>query len=359
MSKKRILVIDDFQPLLEEVRDFLIMEDYEVFTAKNGAEGVQKALTVKPDMILCDILMPELNGYEVYQTISKISDLATVPFIFITARATPEDYRKGLALGVDDYITKPFTLVEILNSIQKRFEKVEKYQSVKQDLVQFFFSNPILGVFIFSENDFIFINDRIKKLFNYTLEELNKIDLKSIFVGNYQENINNINLMKSGTQKITKVQCGIISKDKKTINVEVHISNVLFNGKDSFIGCMIEKDITENQNDLSNGIHKFIDFLDYNTKKEISTELNLVYNQIQVNEKTKNNSKQKNIKISDREKEILLFISKGFTDKEIAENLFLSFRTVSNHRANLMDKTDTKNSAELIAFSIKNKLIEI
>ena len=80
--KKKILVIDDFSPLLDEVNELLSLEGYKVFTARNGAEGIQKAIQHLPDITLCDIEMPIMDGYDVYKTLGKIPDTSTIPFVF-------------------------------------------------------------------------------------------------------------------------------------------------------------------------------------------------------------------------------------------------------------------------------------
>ena len=145
--KKNILIIDDFSPLLEEICDFLKMENYNVFAAENGAEGIRKIIEIKPDIILCDIMMPELNGYQVYEEVSKIPSLSKIPFIFVTAKASPEDYEKGLELGAIDYITKPFEASELLMRIKKHLVGVEnkielerlkkELESTKQELQRY------------------------------------------------------------------------------------------------------------------------------------------------------------------------------------------------------------------------------
>ncbi|MBN2891406.1 MAG: response regulator [Bacteroidales bacterium] len=356
---KKILIIDDYAPLLEEVSEFLEMENYTVFTAKNGAEGVQKAITTEPDMIICDILMPELDGYQVFQTISQIPSLSTIPFIFLTARATSEDYRKGLDLGVDDYLTKPFTIDALLSSITRRFEKVEKYKSVKKDVVEFLFTNPMLGIFIFSETAFVFQNKKIEEITSYTTNDLNEIDPSKVIIGNLDEIQKNLGLIKAGIHKSLDTEIGLIKKDKTTIFIKLFMKSIVFEGKNSFIGCITEKEQYNSSNDVAPSVEKFMNFLADNNNKEISEEISLLYNQMKVEEKVKTTLKTRRFKISKREKEILELICNGFTNKDIAEKLFLSARTVDNHRANMLTKTGTKNTAELVAFVVKNRLVEI
>jgi CRP-like cAMP-binding protein/DNA-binding NarL/FixJ family response regulator len=123
MSK--ILLIEDNHDVRENTAEILELANYTVITAENGKIGVEKALEEKPDLIICDIMMPVLDGYGVLHMISKHEDLKNIPFIFLTAKAERGDFRKGMEMGADDYITKPFTDIELLNSIESRLRKVE------------------------------------------------------------------------------------------------------------------------------------------------------------------------------------------------------------------------------------------
>jgi CRP-like cAMP-binding protein/FixJ family two-component response regulator len=123
MSK--ILLIEDNHDVRENTAEILELANYTVLTAENGKIGVEKALEEKPDLIICDIMMPVLDGYGVLHMINKHEDLKNIPFIFLTAKAERGDFRKGMEMGADDYITKPFTDIELLNSIESRLKKVE------------------------------------------------------------------------------------------------------------------------------------------------------------------------------------------------------------------------------------------
>jgi len=111
--------------------EILELAGYEVRTAENGKEGVSAALTEKPDLILCDIMMPVLDGYGVLHMVQKNNDLQGIPFIFLTAKSERNEIRKGMELGADDYITKPFDGTELLNAIEIRLKKAEQ---LKQSL---------------------------------------------------------------------------------------------------------------------------------------------------------------------------------------------------------------------------------
>ena len=120
-EKKRmpkILIIEDETFLRHEVVEWLILEDYEALSAQDGVVGIETALREQPDLIVCDITMPRLDGYSVLSEIRGNSTTANTPFIFITARAAQDCIRKAMDLGADDYITKPFTRLEFLQAIQ-------------------------------------------------------------------------------------------------------------------------------------------------------------------------------------------------------------------------------------------------
>jgi CheY-like chemotaxis protein len=111
---KKILLIEDNLEMRENTAEILELAGYAVFTAPDGKEGVKTALKELPDLIVCDIMMPELDGYGVLHMLSKNEAAAAIPFIFLTAKAEKEDYRKGMSLGADDYLTKPFDDTELL-----------------------------------------------------------------------------------------------------------------------------------------------------------------------------------------------------------------------------------------------------
>ena len=126
---KTILVIEDNAEVRENLVEILELSDYKVIAAENGKIGVQKALADTPDLILCDVMMPELDGFGVLHILEKNPNTANVPFIFLTAKAEQADFRKGMNLGADDYITKPFDDVELLEAIEMRLKKSERIQS--------------------------------------------------------------------------------------------------------------------------------------------------------------------------------------------------------------------------------------
>ena len=122
---KKILLIEDNKDIRENTAEILKLAQYNVITAKNGKEGVELTLKEKPDLIICDIMMPVLDGHGVLHLLSKNEETSSIPFIFLTAKTERSDFRKGMEMGADDYLTKPFDDVELLNAIESRLKKNE------------------------------------------------------------------------------------------------------------------------------------------------------------------------------------------------------------------------------------------
>lgn len=123
MAAVKALIIEDSDDIREGTAEILSLAGFETFTAKNGKIGVDLAFKHAPDIILCDIMMPELDGYGVLYLLQKNPQLASIPFIFMTAKAERADMRKGMEMGADDYLTKPFDDVELFNAIESRLKK--------------------------------------------------------------------------------------------------------------------------------------------------------------------------------------------------------------------------------------------
>ena len=144
ISKRTILLIEDNVDLRENTAELLEESNFNMITAENGKIGVDMAKKHIPDLIICDIMMPELDGYEVLDLLSKDSLTEAIPFIFLTAKSENSDLRKGMSLGADDYITKPFEEVDLINAIEARLKKT--------DLLKAVFNQSVDGIETFIEN---------------------------------------------------------------------------------------------------------------------------------------------------------------------------------------------------------------
>lgn len=119
----KILIIEDHKDLRDDVIEMLELEGYEAYGAEDGLSGIEIAKDHIPDLIVCDIMMPGMNGYEVLETLREYKATATIPFIFLTARAEKVSFRQGMMLGADDYLTKPLMVSELLESIQTQLRR--------------------------------------------------------------------------------------------------------------------------------------------------------------------------------------------------------------------------------------------
>ncbi len=124
----KIVLIEDNAEVRENTAEILELANYEVHTAENGKAGVELIREVHPDLIICDIMMPELDGYGVLHILSKSTETASIPFIFLSAKAEKTDLRKGMNLGADDYLTKPFEETELLDAVEIRLKKNQVLQ---------------------------------------------------------------------------------------------------------------------------------------------------------------------------------------------------------------------------------------
>ena len=136
-----ILLIEDNVGVLDSTAELLELEGYKITTALDGKEGLDKIYDLRPDVIICDILMPEMDGLEVLKEIGKHPKFNRIPFIFISAKSEKGDIKNGLDMGADDYLTKPFELEDLLLSIVKSLHKrkspSEKHKTTHTDAVQF------------------------------------------------------------------------------------------------------------------------------------------------------------------------------------------------------------------------------
>ena len=123
---KKILVIEDEPEMRRNISTLLRYYDYEPIAAENGRAGVEAARRESPDLILCDVMMPELDGYGVLQALHADALLARIPFIFLTAKGEKDDLRSGMNLGADDYLTKPVANADLVRAIETRLRRSEQ-----------------------------------------------------------------------------------------------------------------------------------------------------------------------------------------------------------------------------------------
>lgn len=189
---KKVLLIEDDKIVRENTAEILELANYRVKTAENGKKGITLASSFLPDIIICDILMPVLDGYGVLQIISKNPKLKQIPFIFLTAKTHHDDLRKGMEFGADDYICKPFEESELLRAIESRIKRVEVFENKKQFEPEKL--NSQTPIFKNIKNFDTFLKQ--KKVFKYKINE-------TIYCEDNQSNF--IFLIKKGAVKTYKI----------------------------------------------------------------------------------------------------------------------------------------------------------
>lgn len=147
---RKILIIEDNEDVRENTADLLELSGYEVATSPEGESGIRKAQTFNPDLIICDIMMPGMDGYQVLESLQKDHKTAGIPFVFLSAKADKSDVRKGMNLGADDYLTKPFEEHELLDAITSRLRR--------HDFLHREFSRDLKGVTEFMEQAAAYLN---------------------------------------------------------------------------------------------------------------------------------------------------------------------------------------------------------
>jgi CheY-like chemotaxis protein/CRP-like cAMP-binding protein len=166
---KKILLIEDDTVLRENTAEILELSDYVVLTAANGLIGVEMAKKEKPDIVISDIMMPILDGYGVLEGLSKHNDTKFIPFIFLSAKTERQDVRKGMDLGADDYITKPFSEDEIVSAIESR---IAKAAILKDERESFQNNSVIIDDELRTLNDLKNFLDDNGTIFNYKENEI-------------------------------------------------------------------------------------------------------------------------------------------------------------------------------------------
>jgi len=276
--KKKVLVIEDNSDIRENVVEILELADYQVFEADNGKTGVDLAVKNLPDIILCDIMMPELDGYGVLYLLSKNPDTAAIPFIFLTAKAEKVDLRKGMEMGADDYLTKPFDDMELLNAIESRLKKKEVQQN--------FYSKSLERL-----DNLISKNDGLAELKKIIAERKTRQFKKNQVIYYEGDKGNGLFLVLSGRVKTVKLaedgrelMTGMFGADNY-LGIQALLANEAFNDtatalEDSSL-CLIPKDSLEKLLNMYPNVGKeFIKLLSNDIREKEEQLLQLAYNSV-------------------------------------------------------------------------------
>lgn len=356
----KILIIEDDIGLSETTSELLRLEGFEVSTAQNGADGIQKAFVEHPDLIICDISMPELDGYQVHKTLQENSYTAVIPFIFLTAKVEKDDIRSGMLLGADDYITKPFDIEELILSVNTRLKKRKKSQKINEDQFRSIADNSPYGILICDEQyQPLYVNSSLQRQLNYSEDELKNMTLSDCFTAESGIIEEKLSLCNKGLQTV-RIDCKANNKKGRIIPVQLICTGVKISGKPSLLINVINK---EQYNKLLNGAENYEDIIK-NAVKILTENSEFISSDLikQLKEIFKHKNKHAKddvVKFTKRELEVLSLVCKGHSNNEIADKLFISYRTVERHRTNLINKSNSKNIIEVIIYAIKNNLIDI
>ncbi len=193
MNKKelqnKILIVEDDTTLRENISDFLITEGFLTDYAVDGVEGLEKIRKFLPDLVLCDIALPKMNGFELLQTIRNDELLNDIPFIFLTAMTGIDDFKTGMKLGAEDYITKPFDFDKLITTIKTRIKKQTEYKTSTEKKYRSLIENSLTGVFILQSGKIIYSNPKFRDIFQ--LESDENLEIKDIIHKDYLLTLNN------------------------------------------------------------------------------------------------------------------------------------------------------------------------
>ncbi len=364
---KKILIVEDEESIRSNIQEILQFKQFDAIQAVNGVDGVQKALQHNPDLILCDINMPQMDGYEMYRTLQQIPATAMIPFIFLTARNQIDDLRIAMQMGADDYITKPFRMNDLLHSIGKRLEKFDKVKNIGEKKFDAISENPFVGVYIYVDNRFFYTNERFNKIVGYSNEELSEMGMEQLVCEEDKTTMQTRldNCLKGIDETLWSefFLCNHKSKQRKA--VQLFGKYVSLRGKPAIVGNLLEVSSNNTNTNKQPPLHgenallgKLMTLLTENNENLTAEEMIQLSAQL-TNMQQAQTKKKPSAELTKRETEVLQLICEGYTNSEIAEKLFISNRTVDNHRMNILAKTDSKNTASLVAYAISNQIVEI
>lgn len=357
--QKKILIIEDDQRLGFTIQNVLAFHKYDVCYANNGAAGIQKAFEYNPDLILCDINMDPLDGYQVYKVLEESSILNRIPFVFLTGSSDLEDIRYGMSLGADDYVVKPFNNADLLKTIDRR---LEKFKAIREDsnreFIRLFDLSP-LGILIFDGTKVYKANQAFRKIVNVDKEDLTGVDIDRFIDSASIEKLHGT--IPKYIADRNEIFNGIV-KLKRNNGDEIHMKFVVsefekFSNYTLFIGLfysVIETLAPTDSNQFISEVYSLLKRENIKVTEALGEKITNIFKQKQLNLKD-----HKNTFFTARENQVLCLSMEGLPIKSIADRLSISDRTVEKYRTRLMEKAGAGNMIEVIVFALKNGLVEL
>lgn len=353
------MIIEDDQQLGVTIQNVLAFNKYDVCYVDNGATGIQKAFEYNPDLILCDINMDPLDGYQVYKVLEESKVLYRIPFIFITASSDLEDIRYGMLLGADDYIVKPFSNSDLLKTIERR---LEKFKAIREDshreFIRLFDLSPI-GMLIFDGNKIYNANSAFRNLIRIGNEDLKGIGMNRFIdatsIRKLQSAIHKCipdrNEIFNGIVKLNPNSGGEIQTKCVVSEFEKFSNYSLFIG---FFYAALEAHSGMDSDLLIAEVNGLLKRENIKVTDALGEKITNIFKQTKLNIQN-----HKNTFFTDRENQVLCLSMEGLPIKNIADRLSISDRTVEKYRTRLMEKAGAGNMIEVIVFALKNGLVEI
>ncbi|WP_423127762.1 response regulator [Gaoshiqia sp. Z1-71] len=361
MSTKKILIIEDDLLLSKTLKNVLAVNGYETEIANSGSEGIQKTYEFSPDLILCDINMSPVDGYQVYNILNDSAVTNKIPFIYITGKSDLDEIRMGMELGVDDYIVKPFSNDDLLKSIKVRLSKYEKLVDMGEKNYRALVELSPNGIFLFDGETIYEINQAFTHMTGIAPDDLKIISFKDLVDAKTFESIQNKVLKCStGLLKGFDEQIQLINARRTIDECKLYVTgSQKYKGFTLMIGLLAPAEINKPADKSEyNRLVSILSEEKVDVSGELARKLQKAFDLKTVDSKQHNGNGEKNI-FSKREVEVLKLSCKGLPIKIIADELGISDRTVEKHRASLMEKTGSKNIVEVIIYALKHDLINL
>lgn len=359
-AKKKILLIEDDIHLGATLQKILTLSNYDVSLATNGASGIQKAFHFSPDLILCDINMYPVDGYQVFKLLEESSILSHIPFVFLTGSAELNDIRYGMALGADDYLIKPVLKETLIQTIEKRLEKFGAIQEEAQKSFNRLFDISPIGLVLFNEERVVKANPTFRKLSGIgSAENEISIPVCSIWDGDSCKRIaEQIRKLKHEhkEQLVENIKFGDQSLTTHTGRLFIAEFN-RYTNEILYLGIFTLENKKEQDNENREYVDEIYKLLKHENIK-ISEELGKKITDLFKDAGRKIQNPPDSI-FTTRENQVLNLSMEGLPIKIIAERLNISDRTVEKYRTKLMEKTGASNMIEVIVFALKHNLVEI
>ncbi|HZL08409.1 MAG TPA: response regulator [Prolixibacteraceae bacterium] len=357
--QKKILVIEDDLILGNVIKYVLTINHFDVCYVSNGASGIQKAFEYNPDLILCDIHMNPIDGYQVYRVLEESSILNRIPFVFLTGSSEIEEIRYGMSLGADDYLVKPFNNDDLIKSIEKR---LEKFRIIREEASREFnqlFDFSTEGILIFDGNKVFKANKAFMKLLHIEAIDSMDIKLESFFELNSLHKLQ-LKIQEHLPDKTEIFNDEVILKNSngEELQQKLFVSEFeKFSTYKLYIGLFTslpKTNIPVVPKHYAEEVYDLLKHENIRISEALGEKITDIFMQ-----KTLNLKSQHNSFFTKRENEVLCLSMEGLPIKNIADRLAISNRTVEKYRTRLMEKAGANNMIEVIVFALKNSLIEI